>query len=64
MQKHWPSVCLLVLLAAAPARAGLRELSAIEAADAVLKPLTADPRRGIPPAVLLEARGVVIRPLS
>jgi lipid-binding SYLF domain-containing protein len=64
MYKHWRplAVSLIVLALAAPARAGLRELSTVEAADSVLNTLTADPHRGIPPALMREARGVVVIP--
>jgi lipid-binding SYLF domain-containing protein len=63
MQQRWPVLAVgLLALASAPVSAGLRELSTLEAAESVLKTVTTDPHKGVPPVVLREARGVVIIP--
>lgn len=52
----------LLALAAAPLRAGDRELRTVEAAADTLQALAALPHQGIPPALLRDARAVVIVP--
>ncbi len=54
MFKRWQWLAVGVLaLAAAPVNAGLRELSTVESAIGVLKTLTADPHKGLPPALMI-----------
>jgi lipid-binding SYLF domain-containing protein len=53
---------LLLALSAAPLRAGIDEAATVLSATEVLRELSSIPLRGIPPALLQDARGVAIIP--
>jgi lipid-binding SYLF domain-containing protein len=53
---------VLLTLAAAPLRAGDRELRTVESAIETVQAFAAVPLRGIPPALLQDAKGVAIIP--
>jgi lipid-binding SYLF domain-containing protein len=53
---------LLLALVGAPLQAGSRELRTVEAAAAAVDALSAIPLKGIPPALLQDAKGVAIIP--
>jgi lipid-binding SYLF domain-containing protein len=53
---------LLLALAAAPLRAGGRELSTLSSASEVVRAYGSLPLQGIPPALLHDARGVAVIP--
>ncbi len=64
MKKLWTALVSLLLsaLAAAPLRAGERELTTVEAAAESVRALSAIPLGGIPPALLKDAKGVAVIP--
>jgi lipid-binding SYLF domain-containing protein len=53
---------LLLTLAGSPVRAGGRELRTVEAAADAVEALAAIPLKGIPPALLQDAKGVAVLP--
>jgi lipid-binding SYLF domain-containing protein len=56
------SLVLLPVLVGAPLQAGGRELATVEAATETLQAFAAIPLRGIPPALLQDAKGVAVIP--